>query len=301
MNKNKTWPDFFVIGAAKSGTTSLYEYLRQHPQIFLPEIKEPNYFTDVRLQSRYSHLVVNIKSESKYHRLFQKASPQQLLGEGSVSYLFCDKAPERIYKINPNAKFLVVLRDPVERAYSHYWMDVAVGQQHESFRSAVLTDLAEKSRFWGTARLYVDLGLYYQQLIRYFRLFPADSIKIIYQEDLMLDARKVLSDVGIFMGIDAGFFDVMPTNKRHNEFSLPVGNFSKFIVAQRNLRLTLRWLFPRVFRRAILNFVLMSKTQKPIMSFEDQVFMQSFFEEDINKLIKLLGDNAMRLKQRWIE
>lgn len=300
VTKLKVWPDFFIIGAAKSGTTSLYEYLRRHPEIFLPKIKEPNYFADVHLQSRYRHLVVNIKEDAEYHRIFRKATSQQLIGEGSVSYLFCSKAPERIFKINPYAKFLAVLRDPVERAYSHYWMDVAVGQQHQDFRNAVLTDLMEKRRYWGTARLYVDLGLYYQQLIRYFELFPSDNVKIIYQEDLMNDAWSVMADVGRFLGVNVDIFDEMSFDRHHNEFSLPAGNFSKFIVAQRNLRLMLRMIIPQPVRRAVLDSVLMSKAQKPIMALEDRVFMQSFFEEDINKIDQLPGGNAARLKKQWV-
>jgi Sulfotransferase family len=117
-----TIPDFFVVGAAKSGTTSLYHYLDQHPDVYMPRNKEPHYFSRVPpFPGRGSHPVT---SEEEYLDLFKLWNKESVAGEASPSYLWDEKAPYRIKETVPQAKIIAILRHPVERAYSHYLMDV---------------------------------------------------------------------------------------------------------------------------------------------------------------------------------
>ena len=121
-----TMPNFLIIGAMRAGTTSLYHYLKQHPQVYMSPVKEPRFFalegekpdpgrpTDERLMN---HSITDIEA---YRALFQAVSKETAIGEASPLYLYSPKAPERIRHYIPDAKLIAVLRDPVERAYSHF-------------------------------------------------------------------------------------------------------------------------------------------------------------------------------------
>ena len=139
--------DFFVVGAARSGTTSLYQYLSQHPQVYLPPVKELNYFSQVTsdqyqdyeepLPNKTYHTKI-IQSAESYDRLFEGASEGLLKGDVSPSYLWHHQTAKRIAEHNPNAKILVTLRHPVKRAFSHYLMAKSVGYDHStSFEKAI--------------------------------------------------------------------------------------------------------------------------------------------------------------------
>jgi len=156
-------PNFFIVGAAKAGTTSLYNYLKQHPDIYMSPIKEPNYFAkdiDINLfrkdykktalidtQKYFSkpkleelHLAFITELED-YIKLFQKVSNEKVIGETSVSYLYSKVAAKEIKKLVPDAKIVIILRDPIERAYSHYLMNLKEGLITErNFIKEILVD-----------------------------------------------------------------------------------------------------------------------------------------------------------------
>jgi Sulfotransferase family len=110
-------PNFFVVGAAKSGTTSIYRYLRQHPDVYMPIVKELHWFS--RLEPNPRQGFHPITSEEEYLSLFEGWRGERAIGEASPSYLWDPKAPERIQRSVPSAKILILLREPVDRAFSH--------------------------------------------------------------------------------------------------------------------------------------------------------------------------------------
>ena len=117
--------DFFIVGAPKAGTTSLFYYLNKNKGICMSSIKEPNFFSsqDLKIQKIYydSLILDNLK---EYERIFTPKNKQQIIGEASVSYLFYPNVANRIFDYNPRSKIIIILRDPVERAFSHYSMDL---------------------------------------------------------------------------------------------------------------------------------------------------------------------------------
>src|SRR5262245_44057756 len=132
-------PNFFIVGAPKAGTTSLYEYLRRHPQVYMSPVKEPNYFSyaDTVAQNLY-HKEKGIEQWDEYVKLFEASNGAHAIGEASVSYLFYPEVPRRLNEKFPDARIIIVLRNPVDRAYSHYYMEHKLGYVRESFDDIVM-------------------------------------------------------------------------------------------------------------------------------------------------------------------
>src|SRR5262245_16436607 len=117
-------PNFFIVGAAKAGTTSLHAYLSAHPQVFMPALKEPHYFADFELSPEFDNFMPVIRDQPAYQDLFRGSQGSTAVGEASPSYLCDPAAAARIKAAIPDAKIVISLRNPVDRAYSHYLMDL---------------------------------------------------------------------------------------------------------------------------------------------------------------------------------
>jgi len=149
----EVWPNFFIVGAPRAGTTSLYFYLKQVPEVYLSPVKEPNYFS-IRVIPA-DHYLLPIRNKSNYLRLFEGVKDEIVIGEASPSYLEDPEAPKLIHQVVPHAKIIILLRDPVERAFSHYLMMVSQGYEKLSFREAIEQILSKKSR--GEFRHYLEV------------------------------------------------------------------------------------------------------------------------------------------------
>jgi len=165
--------DFFIVGAPKAGTTSLYHYLNEHPQVEMSIQKEPDYFSDKAIQKQGMYYGKNrIDTLKKYEALFMQKEAV-LYGEWSVSYLFYENVAEDIKSYNPNAKIIIMLRNPIDRAFSHYLMDYRLGLVSESFE-----DIIDKKSNHKNAHLfyqqYIQVGEYANQIQKYFKVFDTD-------------------------------------------------------------------------------------------------------------------------------
>ena len=118
---------FFIVGAPKAGTTSLHHYLKQHPDVYVPERKEMHFFSQPEVLNTYYETEEMVKSSDEYEKHYEDASNEQICGDITPSYLYNNNAANRIYSFSPEAKIIIILRDPVERAISHYLMDVRKG------------------------------------------------------------------------------------------------------------------------------------------------------------------------------
>src|SRR4051794_18131841 len=218
---DEIWPNFFLVGAAKAGTTSIYAYLSQHPAVFFPAIKEPHFFAQVRPAAELEFLIDAITDRDEYLRLFSKSNGCRIIGDASPSYLWHPEVPRRILSVAPDAKIAIVLRDPVERAYSHYLMDYREGAQDRPFFTALLDDMNREKKGWGVSYLYYELGLYAQQVLRYVETFTWSNVRILFFEDLRRDAKAVLRQIAEFLSIDPAPLDRIHTGKRHNAYAAP--------------------------------------------------------------------------------
>lgn len=176
-------PGFLIIGAAKCGTTTLYQYLARHPSIFMPEAKEPQFFSDGAVYHR---------GEAWYRSLFSAARDDQICGEASTTYTrwpHTDDAAPRIARLLPDVRLIYLMRHPVERAYSHY-------AHHMRFGVTMTFEEALED-----SSVYVDCSMYMRQIERYLRYFPRDRILPILLSDLKTSSGGVLADVQGFLGI----------------------------------------------------------------------------------------------------
>ena len=221
-----TVPNFLVIGAAKSGTTSLYYYLDQHPDIFMSPIKEPHFFAfegeklDFRGPGDEERINrTSITDVGEYRSLFDGASGQRALGEASTSYLYVPKAAEGIRRHVPETKLIAVLRHPAEAAYSAF-LKVRDGREPLSDFARALD--AEEGRIrdgWSPAFHYGSRGYYHEQLSRYAGAMGEGRVRVYLYEDLRDDPDGVLRDAYRFLGVDDAF--VPDTSLRHNASGIP--------------------------------------------------------------------------------
>lgn len=218
-------PSFMIIGAQKAGTTGLYKTLVQHPQILAPQRKEIHYFDDSMLQYE-NHL--------QYHTMFpfpHRLMPKKLTFEASPSYLYHTDCPRRIYDYSPKMLFIVILREPVSRAFSAWQMyrkfrnrkDPKLQKLAEwrSFEQAVKEEIdkLQETCWSNNPTAYVKRGIYVEQLERYFQYFPKKSLLIIAYDELLSNMESVLKKVCTFLGIqeEFRFMPVMANKSKYTE------------------------------------------------------------------------------------
>ena len=224
------WPDFFVIGAMKAGTTTLHDYLVDHNQIYMAAPKEPGYFSQPNVYAR---------GDQWYLSIFQDAAENQLLGDGSTCYSrwpTYPNVPERIYQRNPSSKFIYVVRDPVKRAYSHYrhrMEEVAVhGGEFKSFSKAIEDD-----------EEMLMAGCYSRQIEHFLEYFPLKNFYFVDFRRLVQEAPEVLNEIYQFLGVEAAEY-VPDSKKVSNQAGEVLASHKSRHLARavRNLPV-LKWLF----------------------------------------------------------
>jgi hypothetical protein len=286
--------DFFVIGVARGGTTSLYNYLQQHPGIFLPKVKECNFFSEVASldkeaydtpeEDKEYHMKI-IQDEKVYFGLFEKAEDSQLKGEISPSYLWDKNTAERIYNHNPNAKLLISLRNPIERAHSHYLMNYQTGHDKESSFEAALH--APKRRIWGGGNMYLEMGMYYQQLKPYYHRFNTENIKVIVSEVWTRNNGEALNDIYKFLGLHS--FDHYEVDTAHNAAKqLKNKGLLEFLRLEK-IKRPLKWLLPEKAKDKLKDRWFYKEGEKQFVNPETYHKLEGYFREDIDKTAILTG------------
>src|SRR5215218_8059408 len=196
-----TMPNFLIIGAMKSGTTALYYYLEQHPEIYMSPVKEPNFFSSQE-QENAADAVTNIGT---YQHLFRGGSGKKALGEASHSYLYEPRAAAEIKRYVPEAKLIAILRNPIDRAYSHFLHMVRTGMEPLDDFAQALREEEVRIHKERTFQDYIGRGLYYQQLKRYFGTFPQEQVRVYLYEDLSGAPISTVQDAFRFLKVDDSF------------------------------------------------------------------------------------------------
>jgi len=299
-------PNFLIIGAEKSGTTALYYFLKQHPQVYMSPVKEPNFFSvegekpDSRL-IRYlpgpKHLPTDhITDIHTYRRLFQKASSETAIGEVSPVYIYYPKAVGRIQHYMPDTKIIAILRDPVERAYSNFLHCVALGREPlADFAKALEEEEIRVQNNWPALWHYKRKGFYYQQLKRYFDAFEQNQIRVYLYEDLKTDPSGLVRDLFLFLGVDDSF--VPDTSVRRNVSGVPKSEALNRVFLHLNRPLIKKYLPPRLleaWREPIRRRIL---TQPPRLPGEERRHLIEVFREDVLGLQGLINRDL----SRWLE
>jgi hypothetical protein len=191
--------NFVIGGTQKGGTSALDSFLRQHPEICMPTTRKELHFFDREEENT---------DYNAYHANFKPKPQQRVIGEASPIYMYWETAPYRIWKYNPKMKWILALRNPVERAFSAWNMETKRGNEKLPFAEAIDKE-AERRRealpLQHRVYSYIDRGFYAHQLRRLFNIFGRDNVLVLVSEELRNDHGKTLRQVFEFLGVDSSF------------------------------------------------------------------------------------------------
>ena len=299
-------PTFLIIGAAKAGTTSLYNYLRQHPDVFMPEVKEPRFFAYVddppamvgpgdEESNKESGAVY---TRGAYEALFAEAPDVTAAGEASVNYLYSETAPKRIHEYVPDVQLVAVLRNPIDRAYSHYLHLLRAGREPlRDFRAALEAEGERREAGWEWSWHYTRMGFYHEQLSRYLEHFDRDQLHVYLFDDFKADNLAVTQDVYRALGVDD---TVRPSDSiAHAKTGVPISDwFQRFILnPDHPLRRAARSVLPERVRTRGMKLLQNANLSKPEMDPSVRAELADLFEDDVRRLEQLLGRDL----SHWLE
>lgn len=294
-----TLPNFLVIGAWKSGTTSLHYYLEQHPDIFMSPGKQSYFFAfegeDPNCQGpgdeehHKQRLVVDIRD---YRALFTGRTSEKAVGEACSVYLYHPRAPGNIKRHIPDAKLVVMLRNPVDTTYSAFMQQIRDGLETTGdFEEALRLEKNRIRDNWRPMWHYKRRGYYHAQLSRYFDLFAPAQIRIHLYDDFTTDPKAVIQDIFAFLDVDSGFLPDM--NVRYNVGGLPKSQGLQNLLGSKNtVKKMIKACLPhRVTRRLkhASSSVRTKNLQKPALPPGTRARLTADFREDILKLQDLIG------------
>lgn len=275
----------FIVGAPKAGTTSLHYYLSQHQNVSMSSVKEPNFFSSKEVSTLY-YDSKSINSTTLYHALFSE--DKKVIGEASVSYLFYEDVPKRIYDYNDEAKIIIMLRDPVQRALSHYLMDSRLGFCDKDLKEII----SRKEAYPQFFQQFVELGLYHDQLERYLSVFGKDKVKIVFYSDFKKDTPRIMDDITAFLELEKMEYNYTI----QNPFLSPTSPFISFLYKFKFIRKSVKFLLSKKSVEMIKKIFFLKKT-KPVFSDELKSNIRAYFLADIEKLEKLLEVDLSRWKR----
>ncbi len=243
-------------------------------------IKEPNYFS-ISINPKLK-LTKPIRDKKKYLKLFKGVTDEVAIGEASPSYLWDPKTPKLIHETIPDAKIIMILRDPVERSYSHYLFGLGLGYQTLSFREAMKKALNGLDDY---SNRIASTSFYAEQVKRYFDIFKKEQIKIFIFEEFIKDVKKSVIEILNFLGVKPEIPDSVKIVT--NTVDVSAGRFTKHLIRNQVLRLIVRDLIPSEGAPIVRKFF-SKKTVKPPLSQEDRKFVEEKYREDAKKLQQLL-------------
>ena len=287
------WPNLFLVGAAKAGTTSLYAALARHPKIYMSPMKEPHFFSRIQPAARWEAFFPHVSDEDEYLALFGGVANEPVVGEASTSYLWDREAAGRIARAVPRAKILIVLRDPVDRAYSHYRNDVREGMERRTFIEALEAEQRDGAGGWGASSLYLDCGRYAGQVERYLGRFEG-RVKVLFFDDLVGDEAGTIAGVHGFLGVQPASGEL---GERMNPGSQPRNRLSGAMLASGRLRAIVRSTVPRG-ARARLRSALLRQAPAPPMDPAARELLTRAYRPEIEPLERLLG-RPVPWRARW--
>lgn len=288
-------PNFFLIGAAKAGTSSIYNYLWQHPDVYMSPNKEPNFFVLDGEPARFAGPgddIVNIRSvhaRDEYEALFADRTTEKMMGEASPPYLRSEIAAECISKLIPTAKLIAVLRNPIDRAFSCFQHAVRDNRETKStFIEALACEAGRIEANWENLWYYTEGGLYHKQLQYYYSRFPSDQIAVYLYDDFAAEPQMIMQSMFDFLGVDA--FE--PDMSVHYNVSGQARsqNVQKFLVRSNPFKDLLKPFIPSYLRQRLINQVMSLNVDRstPEMSEEDRRYLIGVFHDDVMRLQDLL-------------
>jgi hypothetical protein len=284
-------PNFFIVGSRKCGTTSLYFYLKVIPGVYMSPVKELFYFAPHAVQTDAFDV---IRDKKEYLGFFQKAKGYTAVGEATPGYLWDSDAPKLIHQTVPHARIIMILRDPIERAYSQYLRLVKYRGVKSSFYDELMRDYKSQEKLYGISELYVELGMYYEQVKRYFDIFGREQVKVIIFEEFIQHIELTVNEVLAFLGVN---HTVTAAIRGHyHPDSVPRSRLSRLVFAffrwlrARNIKFyKILALLPDSLVESAPEKILFKRTQKPKIDPKPVKFLQEIYRDDVLRLESLLG------------
>lgn len=295
-------PSFMIIGAARAGTTALYDLVRQHPQVFMSAIKEPNYFAfegePLDWQGPGNEFVNNsVARWEDYTALFADAPAGMAMGEATPLYLWAPDAAKRIRARLPDVKMIAVLRNPIEQAFSHYlYARAQMIEPLDNFEAALKAEPQRLAEHWQPLFQYSTFPRYAEQLRRFYAEFPADQLKIFLYEDYRSDPKTMLSQIFAFIGVDPSF--VPDITHETNMGGQPRHQWLQNLVMRPNPIASLASLVvPNSARRMIRDMVSRRNLARDQMSSAAKEWLTNALRDDISQLQDIIGRDV----SHWLE
>lgn len=288
-------PNFVVGGAPKCGTTSLYFYLAQHPDVFLPARKELHYFSYKQLLSNTAgpgdfEALRNICGDRiTYEGHYAMAGTQRAIGEISPSYLYYGEASRRINEELGKIKILFMLRDPTEKAYSQYMHQVRQNLESLSFEDALDAEEERRRAGWSDIWRYAESSLYAERVQRYVDVFGFRNVKVIVFEEFISDTTNVLRSILEYLGVDIHV--PINTSGVYNKTGEPRSRILGMVLSRPNpLKWALRQIFPERLRTRIsLAMLRLNTGRKETLSEDLRERLKAYFREDVEHLEEVLA------------
>jgi len=283
-------PNFLIIGAAKGGTTSLYYYLNQHPDVYMSPVKEPRFFAleGEVLNFQNPDKAINqtsVTSLTEYYRLFEGVTHETAIGEASPLYLYSAKAVERIAHYVPQAKLMAILRNPVDRAYSCYKHLIAL--ERFSFKEALAEENRRIEQNWAHLWHYQQAGYYYAQLSRYFNQFDKSQIEVYLFDDLKTKPLEVVQKAFSFLEVDNSFTPDLTYKNVSNNPKVKV--LQNIVSGKSSIRAASKKVFPASLRSNLAKRIRRWNSKDfPPMSKEVRLQLIESYREDVLKLQDLI-------------
>lgn len=293
-------PNFLIFGVQKAGTTSIYDYLREHPQVYVSPRKETDFLGRESLTEAAAEALPDperltrggrkrILTLQDYQSLFDGARDEIAIGEASPNYLFLhEKAVPQIQKHVPDAKLIAVLRNPVDRAYSDYLMHVreVIGNQKS---------LAEQVRSSPESSHTLLKGRYYEGVKHFLETFGPDQVKIFLYDDLQADSDRFMQQLYSFIGVDSSF--KANTRQRKQTAQVPKNQSINQLLRTRNplrsaVGAVLRVLLPEEQRQKLRSRLIKANSQGKEglpLSLADRELLENYYREDILRLQTLIN------------
>jgi len=295
MTNSKTRPDFLIIGAAKSGTTSLFYQLRDHPEIFCPSIKEQNYFCQGEDglepgtgpgDQQATHWT---ESADAYQEAFEPCRSNQIAGEASVSYLYSPVTAQNIRSFAPDAHLFCILRNPVDRAWSNYRHMVRDGREPLSFEEALDAEEERIEKGWEFSWHYKSLGCYGQQIERFTKVFPSDQLHFFHFDELKEDTASVVEDVYRTLEVDLTYTPTVA--EQHNRSGKVKSAFLARFINRPNILTNLaRKVIPLKIGHQVMEWLRsVNMTENPEMPARCRARLEDFYEEEMKRTTALTG------------
>ncbi|GAA2635456.1 hypothetical protein GCM10010399_80280 [Dactylosporangium fulvum] len=293
-------PDFLVAGVPKAGTSALHAALVRHPQLFLPDVKEPKFFlTDGPppreggpgdRQTYQEH----VWRRADYEALFDPAPPGALKGEATPFYLHDLASHARISRLIPGVRLIIVLRDPVDRAHSNWSHLWGAGLEPEAdFLAAVEREPERKRKGWAAFWHYTELGHYGSQLQHLLRYFPREQILLLRYRDLRDDPGSTVDRVCAFLGVETGqVTEIPPENVRRYVADTPSNAVLRFLLRNGG-RIGHRFPVPvrRAFRGPLLALLHREHGRRPRVTPEQRAALLPRFIDEIELLQEVSGES----------